>query len=140
MLDRRLFIHFYWTVLGIVLLVASIGLLNLYSATSYEGTGMPLYTKQFLWMIIGMTLMAVVALVDYRVYADFAYMAYTVAVILLLGVLAYGMITSGAQRWVRIGSLSFQPSEFVKISFIVVLAKYFQRTSGREGYSLKHLA
>jgi rod shape determining protein RodA len=49
------------------------------------------------------------------------------------------MITSGAQRWVKIGPLSFQPSEFVKISFILALAKFFHRPADRKGYSLKQL-
>jgi rod shape determining protein RodA len=53
--------------------------------------------------------------------------------------LGYGIITSGAQRWVKFGFITFQPSEFVKISCIMALAKFFQRPPHREGYSLKTL-
>jgi rod shape determining protein RodA len=54
--------------------------------------------------------------------------------------MAFGMITSGAQRWIRIGSLSFQPSEFVKISLIIALAKFFEKPPNqREGFTLKDL-
>jgi rod shape determining protein RodA len=141
MIDRRLFIHFDWGLLGIVLLIASIGILNLYSVTSNgETTGTPLYLKQVLWLAIGLGAMLVIAFVEYRFYTDFAYIVYTTAVVLLILVLGYGIITSGAQRWVRMGPLTFQPSEFVKISLILALAKFFQRYPGREGYSLKHLA
>jgi len=141
MIDRRLFIHFDWGLLGIVLLIASIGILNLYSVTSNEETtGTPLYLKQVLWLAIGLGAMLVIAFVEYRFYTDFAYIVYTTAVVLLILVLGYGIITSGAQRWVKMGLLTFQPSEFVKISFILALAKFFQRYPGREGYSLKHLA
>jgi rod shape determining protein RodA len=56
-----------------------------------------------------------------------------------LVVMVFGMITSGAQRWIRIGALSFQPSEFVKISLIIALAKFFQQPPDREGFSLKDL-
>lgn len=140
MIDRRLFIHFDWGLLGIVLLIASIGILNLYSVTSNgETTGTPLYLKQVLWLAIGLGAMLVIAFVEYRFYTDFAYIVYTTAVVLLILVLGYGIITSGAQRWVKMGPLTFQPSEFVKISLILALAKFFQRYPGREGYSLKHL-
>ena len=141
MIDRRLFIHFDWGLLGIVLLIVSIGILNLYSVTSNgETTGTPLYLKQVLWLAIGLGAMLIIAFVEYRFYTDFAYIVYTTAVVLLILVLGYGIITSGAQRWVRMGPLTFQPSEFVKISLILALAKFFQRYPGREGYSLKHLA
>ncbi|HMK75209.1 MAG TPA: rod shape-determining protein RodA [Thermodesulfobacteriota bacterium] len=139
-IDRRLFTHFDWTLLGMVLLIASIGILNLYSAAvKIETVGAPLYLKQIFWLFIGLAAMVTIAFVEYRFYSDFAYIVYTVALVLLLIVLAYGMITSGAQRWVKIGPLSFQPSEFVKISFILALAKFFHRPADREGYSLKQL-
>jgi len=140
MIDRRLFIHFDWKLLGIVLIIASIGILNLYSATSNGDVyGTPLYLKQIFWLLIGLALMLAIAFIEYRYYSDFAHIVYSITLILLLAVLSYGILTSGAQRWVKIGSLSFQPSEFVKISFIIALARFFQRTPDREGYSLKDL-
>ncbi|OGP68838.1 MAG: rod shape-determining protein RodA [Deltaproteobacteria bacterium RBG_13_47_9] len=140
MIDRRLFTHFDWTLLGIVLLIASIGILNLYSTTlGGEVSGTPLYLKQIFWLLIGLSVMVVIAFTEYRFYSDFAYIVYTVAFFFLLVVMGYGIITSGAQRWIKIGSISFQPSEFVKISLILALAKFFQRPPGREGYSLKDL-
>jgi rod shape determining protein RodA len=140
MIDRRLFTHFDWTLLGIVLLIASIGILNLYSTTlGGEVSGTPLYLKQIFWLLIGLSVMVVIAFTEYRFYSDFAYIVYTVAFFFLLVVMGYGIITSGAQRWIKIGSISFQPSEFVKISLILALAKFFQRPPSREGYSLKDL-
>jgi len=140
MIDRRLFIHFDWTLLGLVLVLASIGILNLYSITAHwEISGTPIYLKQALWLLIGMVLMITIAFIEYRFYSDFAYIIYTVSVFLLLVVLTYGIITSGAQRWIRIGFINFQPSELVKISFVFALAKFFHRPPGREGFSLKHL-
>ncbi len=140
MIDRRLFTHFDWTLLGIVLIIASIGILNLYSTTSGgEISGTPLYLKQIFWLLIGLAVMMVIAFTEYRFYSDFAYIVYMVAFFLLLVVMGYGIITSGAQRWIKIGSISFQPSEFVKISLILALAKFFQRPPAREGYSLKDL-
>jgi len=140
MIDRRLFIHFDWTLFGIVLILTSIGILNLYSITApWEVAGTPVYLKQTFWFLIGLVLMIAIAFIEYRFYSDFAYIAYTISLVLLVMVLAYGIITSGAQRWVKIGPIAFQPSEFVKISLILALAKFFHRAPSREGYSLKHL-
>ena len=140
MIDRRLFIHFDWTLLGLVLTIASIGILNLYSITAHwEISGPPVYLKQTFWLLIGLVLMITIAFIEYRFYSDFAYIVYTVALFFLVVVLAYGITTSGAQRWIKIGFINVQPSEFVKISFILALAKFFHRPPGREGYSLKHL-
>ena len=141
MIDRRLFIHFDWTLLGLVLILAAIGILNLYSITAdWTVSGTPVYLKQAFWLLIGLVLMITVAFVEYRFYSDFAYIIYAVALFFLVVVLAYGIITSGAQRWIKIGFINFQPSELVKISFILALAKFFHRPPDREGYSLKHLA
>ncbi len=140
MIDRRLLVHFDWTLLGITLLIATIGLINLYSTTSgMETSGLPFYLKQMTWLLIGLIVMILITLIDYRTYSDFAYGIYFITFLLLLAVMAYGIITSGAQRWVRIGPISFQPSEFIKISLIIALAKFFKRPAGREGYSLKQL-
>lgn len=140
MIDRRLILHFDWGLLGIVLLLSGIGILNLYSATLNEvTTGMPYHLKQILWLTIGLGAMLVIALIEYRYFTDFAYLVHGILVLLLILVLVYGIITSGAQRWVRFGPLTFQPSEFVKLSLILALAKYFQRYPGREGYSLKQI-
>jgi rod shape determining protein RodA len=139
-IDRRLIIHFDWTLLGILLLIASIGIFNLFSAAaSMEMAGTPLYLKQVFWLLIGLVVMVTIAFIEYRFYSDMAYIVYTVALVLLLMVMVYGIITSGAQRWVRVGSLSFQPSEFVKISLILALAKFFQRPPHPKGYSLKQI-
>ena len=73
-IDRRLFIHFDWALLGIVLAIASIGILNLYSTTAkIEMSGTPLYLKQIFWLLIGLAVMVAIAFIEYRFYSDFAY-------------------------------------------------------------------
>jgi rod shape determining protein RodA len=140
MIDRRLLIHFDWTLVGIVFLIASAGILNLYSVTSGgEFLGTPFYLKQIFWLAGGVAVMVVIAFVEYRYFSDFAYVVYAVCLVLLIAVMAYGIITSGAQRWVRFGSISFQPSEFVKIALILAMGRFFRRPSARKGYALRHL-
>jgi rod shape determining protein RodA len=53
MIDRRLFTHFDWTLVGFALIIASVGILNLYSTTcGGETSGTPLYLKQISWLLI----------------------------------------------------------------------------------------
>ncbi len=141
MIDRRLFTHFEWRILGLVLLLSSIGLLNLYSFTSNgEGTLSALFLKQILWLGIGLVVMWAVAFIEYRYYADFAYPIFFILLLLLILVFGFGVITSGARRWIRMGSFSFQPSELMKIALIIALAKFYQKPPDRKGYSLKELS
>jgi rod shape determining protein RodA len=141
MIDRRLLAHFDWTLCGLVCLIASAGILNLYSVTAdMDFAGNPFYVRQITWFAVSLAMMLGVALIEYRSYIDFAYPIYGFLLVALIAVMAYGYITSGAQRWVRFGSISFQPSEFMKIALILVLAKSFQAPPrDRAGYSLKQL-
>jgi len=74
------------------------------------------------------------------VFIRLAYIVYMITFFFLLVVMGYGIITSGAQRWIKIGSISFQPSEFVKISLILALAKVFPATRESRGLSLRDLS
>lgn len=141
MIDRRLLVHFDWTLCGLVCLIGATGILNLYSVTSeMDFAGTPFYVRQIIWFALAFGIMLAVALIEYRSYIDFAYPIYGFVLLALIGVMAYGYITSGAQRWVRFGSISFQPSEFMKIALILAMARFFQTPPpDRAGYPLKHL-
>ncbi|MHB8772846.1 MAG: rod shape-determining protein RodA [Syntrophales bacterium] len=136
-LDRRLIFNFDWTLLSLVLLLSGIGLVNIYSTgfslTDFQRT--PLYIKQIQWILIGVTGMAVAFFVDYRFLGRHAYTVYGLSVILLLIVHAAGYATRGSQRWIVLGGFTFQPSELVKLTIILALAKYFDRHQlGRNCY------
>jgi rod shape determining protein RodA len=128
-LDRRLILNFDWTLLVLVLLLSGIGLVNIYSTgfslTDFHRT--PLYVKQIQWILLGIAGMAVAFFVDYRFLGRHAYTVYGISVILLLVVSAAGYTTRGSQRWIAIGGFTFQPSELVKLTIILALAKYFDR-------------
>jgi rod shape determining protein RodA len=138
MIDRRLLAHFDWPLLILVLIISSIGILNLYSATFGEMES-HLYGKQIIWIGIGLALALFITVFDYRFYRDLAYLFYGISLILLLGVLIYGTIHSEISRWIKIGPFFFQPAEMAKITIILSLAKYFDRFSKRDGYQLRDL-
>jgi rod shape determining protein RodA len=124
------FRDFDWLLLGTVLLLCTISVLEIYSATLHtKYTGF--HTKQIYWICAGLVAMFVFSRVDYHKLIDFVPWAYGVCLFALLAVLAVGQKVLGARRWIRIGHLQFQPSEWVKLVLILAVARYFANLGGR---------
>jgi rod shape determining protein RodA len=110
--------------LGTAVTIAAIGCLLVYSSTWFSKDA-PLFQKQILWVAIGIVLMAIFMLVDYRVYFDISPILYGIGLILLLYLLVWGRTTANVRSWIHIAGFQFQPSEFMKIFTALVLAKFF---------------
>jgi rod shape determining protein RodA len=140
MFDRRLITHFDWIFLLLVALVAGLGMVNLYSATSaWSGAETPLYLKQLLWFGFGMVIVMAICLFDYRHLEYLGLPAYGVGLVLLAAVLLIGRTSMGATRWLQFGGFGLQPSEVMKIVIIIVLARYFSERATVTGYTLREL-
>jgi len=141
MLDRRLIQNFDWILLLLLLLEAGISILNLYSATYpiREMGGAEIFLKQIYWFLIGFAVLLLATTFNYYVLERLAYPAYFFTVALLVLVLFVGRVTSGSQRWLALGSISFQPSELSKIVMVLVLAKFFSERSDYKEYRLRDL-
>jgi len=138
--DRQWLLSFDWTLLILALAICSIGVLNIYSTGfSLTSTKTPLYLKQIQWIVIGLFFMLVVIALDYRFLSHYAYAIHGVAIALLVLVIFYGYTTHGSQRWISLGGFSFQPSELVKITLIISLARYFSSRGAGSNYGLKEL-
>lgn len=131
--------HFDWPLFIAIVILAVIGIVNLYSATS--STTLTLARKQIYWVVVGMAVFLLVAAVDYRVLNRSAYLLYIIGVIALVIVLIVGRNVNGAQRWLLgVGGFGGQPSEIMKVLMIIALAKYLHDDPVVEGRSLKHMA
>lgn len=140
MFDRRLLTHFDWVLLLLIFLVVSLGILNLYSATSaWETSGVPIYLKQVAWLGIGLIIALTISAFDYRHFEHYAFVLYGVNLLLLVCVLLFGRTSMGATRWLNLGFFSLQPSEIMKIVIILALARYFSENGINLGYSLGQL-
>jgi rod shape determining protein RodA len=73
---------------------------------------------------IGVAMMVLFANIDYRFFSSFAWFIYGIGIAVLVIVLAVGVIIAGSQRWIYVGPLSFQPSEFGKLATIIALAAF----------------
>ena len=132
-IDRRVLNNFEWILPLLVLSICSIGIMNLYSAGANlpASTGTASWVRQLYWVGMGFIAMLVCMAVDYRHIVRYGYVIYGISLALLVGVLFYGEITQGSQRWLTLGGFSFQPSELVKLTMVVALVKYMdERTMG----------
>jgi rod shape determining protein RodA len=114
----------------------------LYSATYDPAQGVhPIVARQFGWLGIGLAGMVLALTFDYRTFERFAYVLYGIVIVMLLLVLVVGVVGGGARRWLRIGALTVQPSEPMKIVLIIVLARCFSRAPATpRGIDLRSLA
>lgn len=140
MFDRRLITHFNWTYLLLILLIAVIGIANLYSATSsWTAAAQPVYVKQFYWLGLGLVIITLVCLLDYRHLEYLSFPLYGGNLLLLILVLAVGKTSMGATRWISLAGFNVQPSEIMKIVIIIALARFFSEKAHLRGFSLKEL-
>ena len=116
-----------YVLLLLVLLLVVFGLVVLYSTSAYNGRvkfADPAYylKKQFFATSLGLTAMYLVSQIDYRRWLHAAGAGYVMSLVLSTAVLFIGDEYNGSKRWLSLGPLSFQPSEFAKLAVVVLLA------------------
>jgi rod shape determining protein RodA len=124
------FRDFDWTLLAMVLALGAISVLEIYSATlhtKYHGFS----TLQFFYIAGGVAAMFAFSKIDYHKLIDFSPWAYGAGILALLAVRAVGHKALGAKRWIKIGHMQFQPSEWIKLILILAVARYFANLGGR---------
>jgi len=121
-----------------VTVLLAIGIVMVYSSSAVKaqqlyGDGFYFLKRQIVWAVIGLSLMAAAMWVDHRYLRALAKPGLWIALFLLLVVLVPGVgrATHGARRWVELGPLSFNPSEAMKLAFVVYLADYLARAGER---------
>jgi rod shape determining protein RodA len=136
MFERRLYYHIDWALVTAILALCAMGVVMIYSTTADPTrSASHLHITQLYAIFVGLGALVVMLTIDYRVFTDKSHLIY----IALLGVLIYvlfrGDVQMGAQRWISIGSLHLQPSEFAKIVLALLLAKYFGDNRGAPGWT-----
>ncbi len=124
------FRDFDWALLGMVLLLCTLSVFEIYSATLHTKY-LHFYSKQIFFIAGGLVAMFIFAKIDYHRLIDWAPWAYGVCLLALLAVLAVGHKAMGGRRWLKLGPVQFQPSEWVKLILILAVARYFANLGGR---------
>ncbi len=118
-----------------------LGILNLYSAThAHSSLSMQnLYKSQMMWFLMANVIVVIVSLFPPKTLLRLSYWVYCANVFLLILVLVMGEKGMGAQRWLVLGGFRIQPSEFMKISLALALARYFSRNRPEKMLFLRDL-
>jgi rod shape determining protein RodA len=119
--------------------LTSIGMVAVYSAklaafTAQGLSTMTFVSNQLVAAAIGVVVMLVAALFDYRLLRPFIPLAYLATVVLLALVLSpLGTTVRGSQRWLSVAGFQLQPSELMKVALLLALAALFYETEGTPG-------
>ena len=107
-----------------MILLSVLGILVVGSASNQDRSSV---IKQIIGVVVSLIICLVLSLIDYHQYFRFTTLIYVVCAGMLAAVLLFGRTTKGATRWLRIGGIQIQPSEFVKIGLILILANFLSR-------------
>ncbi len=124
-----------WLTVILYLLLVFFGWLNIFSVNYYDQqyTGIfdfdHRYGMQLIWIFIGFILAVFVFIIDSKFYSYFAYLLHGLIILSLVAVLIIGNQVHGARSWITIGGFNFQPSEFVKITTALAIARFLSHYS-----------
>ncbi len=120
-LNRRYIADFDWALLGLILMLVTFGVIEISSAEPTPG----LWKKQLIVFGVGLVVMFVLTLIDYRKIINAAPVFYIIGLVLLVLVLVVGKKVHGNRSWLGLSdSLGGQPSEIAKIFTILMLTRF----------------
>jgi rod shape determining protein RodA len=141
MIDRRLISNFDWSILLVAVVLSLIGVMTIFSATRpvLDAAQKSYYMKQLYWLSLSLIAFFILVSIDYKWYGKLAYLIYILGVVLLVLVLVVGRKGMGAQRWINLGFVSFQPSEFFKVFFVIAISRYLSYFRPSDGLGFMDL-
>jgi len=125
-----------WFLVALIIVVGLVGVVMIFAAT--DGVWSRGASQHLIRLFVCGLAMLMIALVDVKIWYNLAYPAYGLALVLLIGVELFGVSVNGSQRWLDLAILRLQPSEIMKLSIVLALARYFHdlpqwRVSGASG-------
>ena len=124
----------------LIIIVAIIGSMSVFSIYSTESGNFSFYTKNHLTrFLVFFSMFLVLSFVRVSVWYRQAYIFYILGILLLLLVIFFGISASGSKRWINFFIMNLQPSELMKIAIIVCFARYYHRIQSSDIQSYKYL-
>ena len=124
----------------LIIIVAIIGSISVFSIYSTESGNFSFYTKNHLTrFLVFFFMFLVLSFVRVSFWYRQAYIFYILGILLLLLVIFFGISASGSKRWINLFIMNLQPSELMKIAIIVCFARYYHRIQSSDIQSYKYL-
>lgn len=121
-----------WIMLAVFLTLAAFGLAAIYSVElSYEASDFLNLKKQLAALAVGLVGLAILASSNYKLLRNYSVLIYAAGILMMVGVLIFGIEVRGTTGWFDFGILRFQPVEFMKVALAVALASYFSQRARR---------
>lgn len=127
----KIFQKFDWSIFVPVIMLIFVGMMAILSTTWKEGRAMEFVDKQIIGALMGIALIFLLSTLNYQIFGSWAYLIYFLTNTALLFVLFFGTEIRGTRGWFDLGFFQLQPSEFAKVSLLIILAKYFSSISGK---------
>jgi len=112
-----------WSIVVIAAVLIVLGWLAIVRAEQLSGGSSNSLRRQMLFSVIAAAAMLTASTVNYRILCRYSYAIFLLA-LALLAVVYFFPATNNAHRWIRLGPISLQPSEFAKVAFVLALARY----------------
>jgi rod shape determining protein RodA len=136
MFKKEALLYIDWTIVLSIFIIMIIGFINSYSAS--HSMGYAFYAKQLTWYAIGLFIMIFFLFFDYKLLIHLTNYMQIGVIILLVLILLIGKTSGGSQRWISFGFFNLQPSEFAKLSGVLLLSSFFA-TNEKIGYQIWEL-
>lgn len=129
-INRKLLKQLDFGLIITVLIISLFGVMNIYSCT-YKKYGVYYLEHQLVWIILGLFVMYLLISIDYSLLGSYSKIIYGLGILSLLYIDVFGKISKGARSWLGIGDRGIQPSEFMKIAAIILIAKVIDDMEGK---------
>ena len=126
---KNIFKNIDWVLFSSVILVSLAGLITMNSFGSQTN----FFDRQIVWLCLSILVFFTASCIDWRFLKNTKIVVglFVLSVVLLASLFILGSVFKGAQSWFSVGSLSFQPSDPIKLVVILILAKYFSRRTSK---------
>ena len=116
---------FDWALLGLTLVTATLGVMEIYS-TTLNTTWQGAHVRQIVWVTLGLLLFWLMSSIDYHWLVEQAPTFYVLSIIALVAVAVFGDVINGSKRWLPLpGGVQLQVSEFIKVVLVLLVARHF---------------